>query len=59
MNAEQTEGILKSRPSFEVDIAIGPKTLSFTCSYTAPGELQGGGQDEAEGECVAMQVRLG
>lgn len=56
MNTEQTEGVLKSRPSFEVDIAIGPKTLSFTCSYTAPGDLQGDGQEAGEGECV---VRMG
>ncbi|XP_050689222.1 complement component 1 Q subcomponent-binding protein, mitochondrial-like [Eriocheir sinensis] len=48
MNAEQTEGVLKSRPSFEVDVAIGAKTLSFTCSYTAPGDLQGGGEEAGE-----------
>ncbi|KAG0720503.1 Complement component 1 Q subcomponent-binding protein, mitochondrial [Chionoecetes opilio] len=49
LNQDQTEGSLKSRPGFEVDIAQGAKTLSFTCSYmTAGGEVQAGEQEAAE-----------
>ena len=43
------EAELKSRPSFEVDIKIGSKTMSFTCSYTSPGEALAEGQDQNEG----------
>lgn len=47
LNQDQTEGVLKSRPSFEVDVVIGSKTLSFTCSFVGPVDLQGG-QEAAE-----------
>lgn len=48
LNQDQTEGVLKSRPSFEVDITIGSKTLSFTCSYMSPGDFQDAGQNAGE-----------
>ncbi|KAK3892291.1 hypothetical protein Pcinc_003911 [Petrolisthes cinctipes] len=35
MSADQTEASLKSKPSFEVDIQVGSKTMSFTCSFTS------------------------
>ncbi|XP_071535231.1 complement component 1 Q subcomponent-binding protein, mitochondrial [Panulirus ornatus] len=41
------EAVLKSRPSFEVDIQVGPKVMSFTCSYTTPGDVVEG-QDHIE-----------
>lgn len=47
LSQDQTEGVLKSRPSFEVDIVIGSKTLSFTCSFVGPVDAQGG-QEAAE-----------
>lgn len=42
------EADLKSRPSFEVDVKVGSKTLSFTCSYISPGEALAEGQDQGE-----------
>lgn len=48
INVEQTEEAnLTSRPSFEVDIQIGSKILSFTCSYTTPSDVVEG-QDQVE-----------
>lgn len=40
VNVDQpNETDLASRPSFEVDLQIGSKILSFTCSYTPPGDV--------------------
>ncbi|KAK7065914.1 Complement component 1 Q subcomponent-binding protein, mitochondrial [Halocaridina rubra] len=39
---------LKSRPSFEVDIKVGSKIMSFTCSYVNPGDALAEGQDQGE-----------
>nr|AFY05650.1 gC1qR protein [Penaeus vannamei] len=47
LSQDQSEGELKSRPSFEVDIKVGSKTLSFTCSYTGPSDITEG-QDQVE-----------
>lgn len=44
----QEEAELRSRPSFEVDLKIGPKTMSFTCSYITPGEALAEGQEQNE-----------
>ncbi|KAG7167861.1 complement component 1 Q subcomponent-binding protein, mitochondrial-like [Homarus americanus] len=44
---QSSEVALKSRPSFEVDLQIGSKTMSFTCSYTSPGDVVEG-QDQVE-----------
>jgi len=52
LNAEGSEADLKSRPSFEVDIKVGSKTLSFTCSFTGPEEIAEGqepGQEDVFG----------
>lgn len=47
LSGEQPDtGELKSRPSFEVDIKVGSKTLSFTCSFTGPQEAAEGGEQE-------------
>lgn len=44
-NAEKSDlGEMKSKPTFEVDIVKGKKTLSFTCSF-----LQGGSTTDQEG----------
>nr|AEC50078.1 gC1qR [Pacifastacus leniusculus] len=42
-----TETDLASRPSFEVDLQIGPKIMSFTCSYTPSGDVVEG-QDQGQ-----------
>lgn len=48
MSSEQAnEASLKSKPSFEVDIQVGSKTMSFTCSFTSVDVS--GEQDAPEG----------
>ncbi|XP_068243015.1 complement component 1 Q subcomponent-binding protein, mitochondrial [Palaemon carinicauda] len=42
------EADLRSKPSFEVDIKVGSKVLSFTCSYVNPGEALAEGHDQNE-----------
>jgi len=46
MSQDQGEAELKSRPSFEVDIKVGSRVMSFTCSYSGPSEIVEG-QDQA------------
>ena len=42
---------MKSRPNFEVDIVKSDgKTLSFSCSFIADQEQQGGQQEEGFGK---------
>jgi len=39
-------GDMKSRPAFDVDIKRGSDTLSFTCSFSNPDEVSGGGEQQ-------------
>ena len=53
VSADGQEAELKSRPSFEVDVKVGNRVMSFTCAFldhSPTEEVQG--QDSVEGKLL-------
>lgn len=45
MTPDAQDAEFKSRPAFEVDVKVGSRVLSFTCSFMSPEDSEGQDQD--------------
>lgn len=53
LSPDAQEAEFKSRPAFEIDVKVGSRVLSFTCSFMSPEETEGQDQDTVTGEITS------